>query len=193
MIGNCSYVTAYSAQRLRIYEKMYSSDPSLADLVYSFIFGVMANTIKYRACMVRIAFHEEMGDTAGVYGEGLRALWETLWFDNLFYEGHNASSLRVGYQGAGGLDYDQQQAVHARYLLGSDPRINVKVPGVKTFDLSQKYDIPSNYSYQIYSWGFGLLDRFADFFEPLSKMQQCNRLAQEIESKVIRILDNYPG
>ena len=168
---------------------MYLSTASLGDFAYSFLFGVMANMVRYRSSLARISLYEEQEDDAGVYGEILRLLWDTLWFDNLLYAGDGSTE----YEGAGGLDFGKQQEVYARYVLGTDPLINVSTPGVTTFNLSQKFVIPESYSNLLYSFGFGLLARFADFFDPFSQTKQCNDLVQLLESKLVRINDNVPG
>ena len=59
--------------------------------------------------------------------------------------------------------------------------------------MSDAYVIPDYYSNQPYAFFFGALDRFADFFSPLSKMQGCNKLIQYLEGKLVRMHANYPG
>ena len=84
---------------------MFASFNTFGDIAYSFIFGVMSNMIKYRTSLVRITYYEEQNNAAGVYGETLRALWHTVWFDNLFY---STNSSAVNYDsGAGHLDFTE--------------------------------------------------------------------------------------
>jgi len=64
--------------------------------------------------LVRITFYESQNNNAGVYGEALRALWHTVWFDNLFY-GTNSSEVYYD-DGAGHLDFSEQQKVYTKYI-----------------------------------------------------------------------------
>ena len=58
VVGNCTYVSVYATERFLVFEQMFWSFSSFGDIAYSFIFGVMANMIKYRTSLVRITYYE---------------------------------------------------------------------------------------------------------------------------------------
>ena len=67
------------------------------------------------------------------------------------------------------------------------------VYGPNVFNMSSSYPLGLRHSYQSYSFYFGFADRLASFFSPHSKMQNCNRLLEKVEEKLVRIQENYMG
>ena len=81
-------------------------------------------------------------------------IWETVWFENLYYEGAGLTSLEQ-------VEISQiYQQKHP--LVQSAPILNI----------SDAYSIDLSYNYYSYSTLFGIIDRFTDFFAPESKMRQ---------------------
>jgi|TARA_B110000285_G_C14789447_1_gene452315 hypothetical protein len=47
----------------------------------------LSKVIKYRTLIKNIEFYEKQGNHPGMFKEILLFGWETLWFDNLYYNG----------------------------------------------------------------------------------------------------------
>jgi len=58
MVGNCSYVFAFTAERANLYSKMYWN-ATIGEMLDSFIFGILANSLKYRNIMLMNKYYEE--------------------------------------------------------------------------------------------------------------------------------------
>ena len=49
------------------------------------------------------------------------------------------------------------------------------------------------YSYYSYSLWFGIVNRFSDFFDPITFTANCSKSVKVLEGRIFRVLDNYQG
>ena len=66
---------------------------SFGNFAESLIFNIASNVIKYRKNVENIQAYEKSNNIAGIYQEVTAFIWETVWFENLYYEGSGLTTV----------------------------------------------------------------------------------------------------
>ena len=112
-------------------------------------------------------------NNVGILQEMITFGWETIWFDNLYYE----DNLAPNYQAPEIDVYREVEIIQKIEILDE-----WAVPDIT-------YSVPSKWDHEPIAMLMGVQDRFSDFFDYYSKTQLCKRFVKVAESRLIKVLE----
>ena len=132
--------------------------------------------IKYRTLIKNIETYELQGNTPGMFKEILLFLWETIWFDNLYYEGPteiiiNDNEITI-------TNNDRIPFVQTRNPdLSKEgernhPIVEREIIIIDRIDsiLNIPYELHYANDFQYSAIVYGFIDRYADYYDFFSGM-----------------------
>ena len=174
MAGNCTFLGTQISSNGEYFYEMYKN-LTFGQFAESVIFNLLSNALEYRIMTLKIQKAEDEGNNPLILQETISFLWKTIWFTNVYYA------------------FDESQLVVAdpRELDLESLRSEKKSPKVGS-SLNITYDeVSDTYEYKPYKFWYGLIDRYADYFEYYSETQECNRWLQIFESRIVKFRENY--
>ena len=157
MVGNCTFLGTQIYETGVHFSNMYQN-LTFGQVAESVIFNLLSNALEYRYMTLKIQKAETEGNNPQILEESISFIWSTIWFENVYYA-FDQSELNV----ASPRQFEQVNLESYRKKGGArKPKV------ATTFNYTYE-QVGEEYDTMPYKFWFGIMDRYADYFEYYSE------------------------